>query len=279
MGTNSLPTSERHAEDFSGDELPFSERDSAHLPGHWLLARLGKRVLRPGGLELTQHMLDHAKAEGGDVVEFAPGLGRTATEILGHSPASYIGVDEDPKAAAIVGQIVAGRGHCITANASDTGLPEASADVVVGEAMLTMQSDRGRQKIIAEAARLLRPGGRYAIHELGLQPDTLDTKVKNAIRKELAQSIKVSARPLTAAEWTALLKDAGFEVDWVDAAPMALLNMKRNIADEGIIGVLRIVKNLLKDSQARSRVLTMKRTFTKYKKHINGIAIVAHKLG
>ncbi|MDN6522272.1 MAG: hypothetical protein L0K43_03155 [Bifidobacterium crudilactis] len=60
---------------------------------------------------------------------------------------------------------------------------------------------------------------------------------------------------------------------------MALLNMKRNIADEGIIGVLRIVKNLLKDSQARSRVLTMKRTFTKYKKHINGIAIVAHKLG
>ncbi|MDN6271373.1 MAG: SAM-dependent methyltransferase, partial [Bifidobacterium crudilactis] len=149
----------------------------------------------------------------------------------------------------------------------------------VGEAMLTMQSDRGRQKIIAEAARLLRPGGRYAIHELGLQPDTLDTKVKNAIRKELAQSIKVSARPLTAAEWTALLKDAGFEVDWVDAAPMALLNMKRNIADEGIIGVLRIVKNLLKDSQARSRVLTMKRTFTKYKKHINGIAIVAHKLG
>jgi SAM-dependent methyltransferase len=224
-------------------------------------------------------MLDHAKAEGGDVVEFAPGLGRTATEILGHSPASYIGVDEDPKAAAIVGQIVAGGGHCITANASDTGLPEASADVVVGEAMLTMQSDRGRQKIIAEAARLLRPGGRYAIHELGLQPDTLDTKVKNAIRKELAQSIKVSARPLTAAEWTALLKDAGFEVDWVDTAPMALLNMKRNIADEGIIGVLRIVKNLLKDSQARSRVLTMKRTFTKYKKHINGIAIVAHKLG
>ena len=28
------------------------------MPGHWLLARLGKRVLRPGGLELTQRLLE-----------------------------------------------------------------------------------------------------------------------------------------------------------------------------------------------------------------------------
>lgn len=27
------------------------------MPGHWLLARLGKRVLRPGGLGLTREML------------------------------------------------------------------------------------------------------------------------------------------------------------------------------------------------------------------------------
>jgi hypothetical protein len=27
------------------------------MPGHWLLARMGKRVLRPGGLELTQQLL------------------------------------------------------------------------------------------------------------------------------------------------------------------------------------------------------------------------------
>lgn len=26
--------------------------------GHWVLAKLGKRVLRPGGLELTRLMLD-----------------------------------------------------------------------------------------------------------------------------------------------------------------------------------------------------------------------------
>ena len=28
------------------------------MPGHWVLARLGKRVLRPGGMELTRRMLE-----------------------------------------------------------------------------------------------------------------------------------------------------------------------------------------------------------------------------
>ena len=37
--------------------LPLAERSDADLPGHWLLARLGKRVLRPGGLELTTRLL------------------------------------------------------------------------------------------------------------------------------------------------------------------------------------------------------------------------------
>ncbi|WP_416174668.1 methyltransferase domain-containing protein [Bifidobacterium crudilactis] len=263
----------RHA----GEELPFSERDSAHIPGHWLLARLGKRVLRPGGRELTRQMLSHAGMEGHKVVEFAPGLGSTAKEILQHAPASYVGVDEDRKAAAIVDNIVAGTGHAVTAKAQETGLPDDSADVVVGEAMLTMQSDKGKQSIIAEAARLLRPGGRYAIHELGLEPDNLDDETKTLIRKSLARAIKVNARPLTAAEWKALLESEGFEVDWIGSAPMALLDIRRNVADEGIVGVLRILRNLIRDKQARERVMTMKRAFTQYRQHMNGIAVVAHK--
>jgi hypothetical protein len=50
-----------------------SPLDSAHkLPGHWLLAKLGKRVLRPGGLELTRGMLERLNIQPRDaVVEFA----------------------------------------------------------------------------------------------------------------------------------------------------------------------------------------------------------------
>jgi hypothetical protein len=31
--------------------------DPARMPGHWLLARVGKRVLRPGGRSMTEAML------------------------------------------------------------------------------------------------------------------------------------------------------------------------------------------------------------------------------
>ena len=44
------------------------------MPGHWVLARLGKRVLRPGGMELTRRMLKHLAIKPSDeVIEFAPG--------------------------------------------------------------------------------------------------------------------------------------------------------------------------------------------------------------
>lgn len=259
-------------------DLPLAGRDSAHLPGHWLLARIGKRVLRPGGLKLSLSMLAHAQLAGCDVVEFAPGLGRTAAEIVKAQPKSYVGVDRDPQAKAIVQKVVASMsGRCINADAAATGLAQACADVVVGEAMLTMQTERGKDAIVSEAARLLRSSGRYAIHELGLRPEELPEDRKTAINKDLARAIKVNARPLTVAEWKTLLERHGFEVEWSDTAPMALLDMRRNLADEGIGGALRILCNIVRDKGARQRVLTMKRTFSKYADELCGVALVARK--
>lgn len=36
---------------------PGASLNRRNMPGHWLLVRLGKRVLRPGGIELTCRML------------------------------------------------------------------------------------------------------------------------------------------------------------------------------------------------------------------------------
>ena len=45
--------------DTNNQEGTLSEAlDTTKMPGHWLLARLGKRVLRPGGRELTRQMLN-----------------------------------------------------------------------------------------------------------------------------------------------------------------------------------------------------------------------------
>lgn len=167
--------------------LPQSERDPAHLQGHWLLARIGKHVLRPGGKKLTERMLANADIAGKDVVEFAPGLGLTTRAILERDPKSYRGVDRDPQVVDIISKLTSEKAtipaSCVQRDAADTGLESNSADVVIGEAMLTMQTERGKQAIIGEAFRLLRAGGTYSIHELGLQPDNLDESVKDEVRK------------------------------------------------------------------------------------------------
>lgn len=261
--------------------LPQSDRDPAHLQGHWLLARIGKHVLRPGGKKLTERMLANADIAGKDVVEFAPGLGLTTRAILERDPKSYRGVDRDLQVVDIISKLTSEKAtipaSCVQRDAADTGLESNSADVVIGEAMLTMQTERGKQAIIGEAFRLLRAGGTYSIHELGLQPDNLDESVKDEVRKALARSIKVNARPLTEQEWRELLEAEGFEVLWRGKEPMALLDMKRNIADEGIGGVLRILRNVLGNKDIRARVLNMKHTFDKYSNELTGIAFVVRK--
>ncbi len=134
-------------------------------------------------------------------------------------PKSYTGVESDPHAADLTRRAIAGNGTVVSGDAAKTGLGDASVDVVVGEAMLTMQTDRHKSEIAAEAHRVLRAGGRYVIHELAIEPDDVGDEVKTEIRKALARSIKVNARPLTAREWKDLLVEAGFEVDVVASPP------------------------------------------------------------
>lgn len=263
--------------DKEGAALPFAQRRADDTPGHWLLARLGKRVLRPGGLGLTQRLLDRADIAGSDVVELGPGLGRSAAEITKLGPRSYIGVEKDEDAAQITAKRVAPHGQVVTADASDTGLPEVSADIVIGEAMLTMQSETAKQAIVAEAVRVLRPGGRYAIHELGLHPDELDPQFKTELQQAFARVIKVNARPLTIAEWRALLEGHGLIVEWTGTAPMELLKIRRNLADEGLRGTARIVRNVLRDPDARRRVLSMRALFRQHRDTLRGVAIVARR--
>src|SRR5699024_9417250 len=186
--------------------LPQHERDAESVAGHWLLARVGKKVLRPGGRELSEWMVNSAEISGKRVVEFAPGLGLTASLLLEEGPSSYTGVDSDADAVEVTRSAIGGRGDMVVATAQETGLEKASADVVVGEAMLTMQGDSTKEKIVAEAARVLDTNGRYLVHELCLVPDDLADEIKTGIRRDLARSIRVNARPLTVAEWTGLFE-------------------------------------------------------------------------
>lgn len=260
-------------------QLPGADLDPSKMPGHWLLARLGKRVLRPGGLDLTRRLLDALAIDSHDVVvEFAPGLGATARLTLERRPAAYVGVERDPDAAAAVGRLLTDpRDRCQIGTASATGLDSASATVVYGEAMLSMQTEVQKAQIVQEAARVLRPGGLYGIHELGLAPDSLSDETKAAVLQDLSSAIHVGARPLTMAEWRSVLEAEGFEVEAVETAPMHLLEPGRLLRDEGLTGVLRILSNVLRSPPARRRVVAMRSAFRKHADVLCAVLLVARK--
>ena len=255
------------------------ELDTTKMPGHWLLARLGKRVLRPGGQELTRQMLNGLCIKSSDdVVEFAPGLGFTAQLALNQKPASYMAVERDEAAADLVRRYLTGHNQtCLIGRAEKTGLSDATATVVYGEAMLTMQTPSKKQQIVQEAFRLIKPGGRYGIHELCLVPDDLDEDAKQEIQKALTDAIHVGARPLTVLEWRTLLEAEGFIVHTQATAPMHLLEPNRLIQDEGFWGALRFVGNVLRDSEARHRVKTMRKVFQTYEENLAAIMLVGIK--
>ena len=249
------------------------------MPGHWVLARLGKRVLRPGGMELTRRMLKALRISAtDDVIEFAPGMGITAQLTLRDSPASYTAVERDEAAATIVRSYLRGdRQNCIVGSATDTGLPSESASVVYGEAMLTMQPAEIKRQIIGEAHRLLKKNGRYGIHEMCLLADDMSDETRKKTERELTGVVHHGVRPLTINEWRSLLESEGFTIQSVDRASMSLLEPGRLIRDEGVFGALRFLSNLLRDSEARERVMGMRTVFRRNRKHLGAVAITAIK--
>jgi hypothetical protein len=213
-----------------------------------------------------------------EVVEFAPGMGTTARLTLALRPSSYTAVERDEAAAKIVGSYLTGdQQRCVVASASDTGLPSESATVVYGEAMLTMQTEEVKRSIVREAHRLLKRGGRYGIHEMCLAHESFNEDARQEIEKALTGVVHHGVRPLAVSEWRQLLESEGFEVKASDTAAMSLLEPLRLIKDEGLVGAMRFALNVLRDTEARRRVLEMRRTFRRNREQIAAVAILAVK--
>ncbi len=248
--------------------------------GHWLLAKMGKRVLRPGGRELTERMIQALDIDAQDnLVEFAPGIGKTASFLISKSPKTYTGVDADEEVVKrLNSKLGNNQSKFILSNAANTGLEENSVDKLVGEAMLTMHADHRKSEIIREANRILKKGGLYAIHELGLTPDSINDEAKGEISKQLALSIKVNARPLTLKEWEGILIAEGFKIKKVLISEMLLLERSRVIEDEGFLRALKIGFNVLTHPEAKKRILDMRKVFRKYRSNMNAVAIIAEKI-
>ena len=132
-------------------------------------------------------------------------------------------------------------------------------------------------RIAAEAARLLKSGGRYGIHELCLVPDDVDQATRDAVQRGLSGEIHVGVRPLTACEWRTMLASAGLTVVAERMAPMHLLELPRLVRDEGLLArsdSFGMLPDILLHVGASRR---MRKAFRQHRDNLAAIALVATK--
>ena len=86
----------------------------------------------------------------------------------------------------------------------DVPLLDDSVDVVISNCVINLSADK--PAVFREAARVLRPGGRFAATDIVADPD-----MDEATRRDMAQWTGCIAGALTAEEFRAELEAAGFE--------------------------------------------------------------------
>jgi len=83
-------------------------------------------------------------------------------------------------------------------------LPDAAVDVVISNCVINLSGDKGR--VLREAFRVLRPGGRFAVADIVIQGE-----LPGEIRNDPEQWVGCLAGALEEEEYRSLLASAGFE--------------------------------------------------------------------
>ena len=83
-------------------------------------------------------------------------------------------------------------------------LPDASVNVIISNCVINLAADK--RKVLAEAFRVLKPGGRFAVSDVVVRGE-----LPAALRRSMELWVGCVAGALTEAEYQRLLAQAGFE--------------------------------------------------------------------
>lgn len=251
------------------------------MPGYWLLASLGKRVLRPGGIKLTKMMLDCLHIGNDDtVVEYAPGMGVTARLVLERNPRQYVAIERDGAASALLADSFGDNPNrrVIHADATDpVPLEDGFASIIYGESMLTIHSEEKKEQVISEVLRLLKPGGRYAMQEISILPDDITGEKAESVRRDVIGAVRHPAWPKTTLQWREFMASHGLEIIAENQRPVRLLEPERIIEDEGEARAFEFAWNILQDDVAIRRFREIRSVFNTHGKNLCGYSLVCVK--
>jgi arsenite methyltransferase len=142
-------------------------------------------------------VLDLGSGAGADVLISARRVGRTGKAIGLDMTDEMLALARANAAEAGVANVEFVKGYI-----EEMPLPDASVDVIISNCVINLAGDK--HKVLAEAARVLRPGGRFAVSDVIAAPD-----MDEATRADMAAYTGCIAGALTADEFRAALTAAG----------------------------------------------------------------------
>jgi SAM-dependent methyltransferase len=150
-------------------------------------------------LHAGETVLDLGAGAGADVLISARRVGPTGRAI---------GVDMTDEMLALARRNAADAGvenvEFVKGYIEELPLTDATVDVVISNCVINLSADK--PKVIGEAARVLRRGGRFAVSDV-----IADADMDESTRADMAAWTGCIAGALTEAEFRAALTDAGFE--------------------------------------------------------------------
>ena len=183
-------------EQFGARLYADAERDE--LPDTALLASLGcGNPTAVAELHAGETVLDLGSGGGIDVLLSARRVGPTGT-------AYGLDMTDEMLELAKANQAKAGvvNVHWLKGHIEAIPLPAESVDVVLSNCVINLSTDKPR--VLREAARVLKPGGRFAVSDVIADPGMDD-----ATRADIAQYVGCIAGALTREEYARYLADAG----------------------------------------------------------------------
>ncbi len=252
------------------------ENNMKKVQGHELLAKLGKKRLRPGGVEATNWLIEQGGfSKDKKVLEVACNMGTTLIDIAGKYACDITGVDMSDEALSNAKDNVKAAGledkiHLLKADAMSLPFADETFDIVINEAMLTMLSNQNKETALGEYYRVLKKGGLLLTHDINVLGEVPD------VVSELRNVIHVPAVPLKECDWIQLLEKTGFTDIKSKSGEMTLMSDKGMIADEGEEGMKLIHENAKKDPHFE-QFSQMKEFFEKHKDKLYYIVFCSKK--
>jgi arsenite methyltransferase len=104
-------------------------------------------------------------------------------------------------------------------------LPDASVDVIISNCVINLSTDKGR--VLREAFRVLRPGGRFAVSDVVVRGE-----VPVEVRRSMELWIGCVAGALEVGEFEALLREVGFEDPSIEPTRVYSAEAARSFLEE-----------------------------------------------